>query len=55
MKDERRALLVVSVSVPRHQAGQTCRLSSTILDARTPTVPTASASPLLCARIAWLT
>ena len=55
MKDEHRALLVVSVSVLVIRPARPRCLSLAILDARTPTVPTASASPLLCARIEWLT
>ena len=52
MKDERQALLIVSKrECPPHQARQTPPplLDDTTVDARTPTVPTASASPLLCA------
>ena len=52
MKDERQALLVVSKrECPPHQARQTPPplLDDTTVDARTPTVPIASASPLLCA------
>ena len=49
MKDERGALLVVSMSVLVIKPVRPRCLSSTILDARTPMVPTASASPAVCA------